>query len=102
MEEFRRRRCAVVAVVVDPPETNVAFARQLGVGLPILSDPGAATSAAYGLRHAGGGPGGQDIAYSASVLIDAEGVVRWRSITDNARVRPLPETVLAAVDALPR
>ena len=102
MDELRRRRCAVAGVVVDPVDTNATFARQLGVAFPILSDPDLAVIDAYGLRHPGAGPDGHDVAHSASVLIDAAGVVRWRSITDNVRVRPLPETVLAAVDALPR
>jgi peroxiredoxin len=57
---------------------------------------------AYGLRHAHGGPDGQDIAHSASVLIDRDGIVRWTFVTPNLRVRPLPSDVLAAIDRLPR
>jgi peroxiredoxin len=56
---------------------------------------------AYRLRHAGAGPEGNDIARSASVLIDRDGVVRWTEITRNFRVRPTPADVLAAIDALP-
>jgi peroxiredoxin len=102
MDEFRRRGCAVAGMVVDPPATNATFAHQAGVGFPILADPDLVAIDAYGLRHRGAGPDGADIAHSASVLIDADGVVRWRFVTDNFRVRPLPATVLAAVDALPR
>lgn len=56
---------------------------------------------AYGLRHAGGHEG-REVALSATVLIDAQGVVRWTSVTRNFRVRPTPDVVLAAIDALPR
>ncbi len=68
---------------------------------PILSDPGLHTADAYALRHAGGGPEGQDIAHSASVLVDGAGLVRWTFVTRNIRVRPTPADVFAAIDALP-
>jgi peroxiredoxin len=100
IEEFRRRRCVIAGVVVDPPETNAALARDVGLTYPLLADPTLRAIDAYGLRHPGAGPGGRDIAHSASVLIDADGIVRWTSVTDNFRRRPTPATVLAAVDAL--
>ena len=99
-EEFRKRHCAVAGVVVDPPEANATLARQAGLTYPILADPALTAIDAYGLRHPGGGPDGRDIAHSASVLIDADGIIRWTSVTDNIRRRPTPATVLAAVDAL--
>jgi hypothetical protein len=43
---------------------------------------------------------GKDIALSASVLIDGDGIVRWTTVGTNVRVRPTPETVLAAIDGL--
>jgi alkyl hydroperoxide reductase subunit AhpC len=56
---------------------------------------------AYGFRHASGHEG-RDIALSASVLVDGSGVVRWVSVTRNLRVRPVPDQLLAMIDALPR
>jgi len=100
IEEFRKRHCAVAGVVVDPPEANATLARKVGLTYPVLADPALTAIDAYGLRHPGGGPDGQDIAHSASVLIDAGGIVRWTSVTDNFRRRPTPAAVLAAVDAL--
>jgi peroxiredoxin len=91
----------VVAVVVDPPETNADLARDAGLSYPILADPELHAIDAYGLRHAGAGPDGHDIAHPASVLIDRDGIVRWTFVTRNFRVRPTPDTVLAAIDALP-
>ena len=80
--------------------TNAALARDAGLDYPILSDPGLHAIDAYGLRHAGAGPDGQDIARPASVLVDGAGIVRWTSVTDNFRVRPTPAEVLAVLDAL--
>jgi len=101
MDELRRRGCALAGVVVDPVETNAQLARDAGLDYPILSDPDLHVIDAYGLRHAGGHEG-NDIAHSASVLVDGQGIVRWTFVTKNLRVRPTPHDVLAAVDALPR
>jgi peroxiredoxin len=100
IDELRERRCAIAGVVVDPVEANAELARQAELDYPILSDPDLRTIDAYGLRHVAGHDG-HDIAHSASVLVDRDGIVRWTSVTDNVRVRPTPTEVLAAVDALP-
>jgi peroxiredoxin len=101
IEALRKRGCAVAAVVVDAPATNAELAHQAKLEYPILSDPELGTIDAYGLRHAGGGPDGNDISHSASVLVDRAGIVRWTFVTRNVRVRPTPTDVLAALDALP-
>jgi len=101
MAEIHERGTAVAAVVVDPVETNADLARDAGIEYPILSDPDLRMIDAYGLRHAGAGPDGHDVAHSASVLVDRDGVVRWTCVTGNVRWRPTPDVVLAAIDALP-
>ena len=99
MQELRRRGVRVFGMVVDPVETNAQLARDAGLEFPILSDPELRATDAYGLRHRDGHDG-QDIALSASVLIDADGIVRWTHVTPNLRVRPLPADILAAADSL--
>lgn len=101
MDEFRRRGIRVFGVVVDPVETNAQLAHDAGLDFPILSDPDLGTIDAYGLRHSEGHDG-EDIALSASILIDGDGIVRWSHVTPNFRVRPLPTEILAAADALDR
>lgn len=86
--------------MVDPVETNATLARDAGIGYPILSDPEFRLIDAYGLRHRDAHDG-QDIALSASVLLDRDGIVRWTYVTDNVRFRPTPDEVLAAVARLP-
>jgi len=98
-DEFHRRGCRIFGIVVDPVETNAQLVRDARLEFPILSDPDLHTIDAYGLRHRDGHDG-RDIALSASVLIDANGIVRWTHVTRNFRVRPLPAETLAAVDAL--
>jgi peroxiredoxin len=102
LSELRARGVVVAGVVVDPVATNAQLARDAGLEFPLLADPDLRTIDAYGLRHARGGPDGGDIAHSASVLIDADGVVRWVFVTRNFRVRPTVPDVLAAAAALSR
>lgn len=42
------------AASVDSPETNARFARSLGLGYPLLSDPTKETARAYGVLSASG------------------------------------------------
>jgi peroxiredoxin len=59
----------------------------------VLSDPDLTAIDAYGLRHEGGMPG-NDIARPATIIIDGDGNVVWRDITENWRVRPRPDELL--------
>ena len=102
MHDITGRGAAIAGVVVDPVATNAELAHDAGLEFPLLADPDLHMIDAYGLRHVGGGHGGVDVAHSASVLIDAEGIVRWVFVTRNFRVRPTPADVVAALDALPR
>jgi peroxiredoxin len=97
--EFTRRNSEVVAVVVDPVEQNAQVVRDLGLGYRILADPNLTVIDAYGLRH-DQGSGQPPIAHPATFLIDANGVVRWRNVTDNYRLRPRPQTIVAAIDRI--
>jgi len=90
----------VVGVSVDSPQQSRAWADENGFTFAILSDEKRAVIRAYDLVHAGGGIGGADIARPAEFLLDREGVVRWRHLTDSYRVRATPETVLKALDEL--
>jgi peroxiredoxin len=55
----------------------------------------------YGVVHEKAGVGGADIARPAEFLVDRNGIVRWRNLTENFRVRLRPEQILAAARALP-
>ena len=84
--------------MVDPVATNAEVVRDAGLEFPILSDPTLRVIDAFGLRHVAAHDG-RDIALSASVLVDADGVVRWTHLTRNVRVRPPPAEILAVLDA---
>jgi len=87
-----------VAVAVDPPELLLTTKRKLHLDHVFLSDEQGALMDAFELRQVGGNPeNGGDIPRPATILLDSKGNIIWASITDNYRVRPKPEKVLAAV-----
>lgn len=65
-----------------------------------LSDPDHAVIARYGILNPNGGDRG--IPHPATYVIDREGVVRWRDIETDYKIRPANEAILTAVRALPR
>ena len=91
----------VVAISTDSVEDNRKVVEKLGLEYPVLSDAGRETIAAYGLLHSGASIDGGDIARPATLVLDAEGVVRWRNLTENWRVRVRPDAVIGALEALP-
>lgn len=78
-------------------EKNAELAADLGLSYRLLSDPQLQAIDAYGLRHAGAGTDGQDIARPATFVIDEEGIIRWRNLTESYSQRPKADDVLAHV-----
>jgi peroxiredoxin len=89
-----------LAISVDSPEESRELARKAGYTYPLLSDPNADVIKRYGILHQGAGMAGRDIARPAEFLVDRGGVVRWRNLTGDLRVRARPEQMLAAARAL--
>lgn len=70
--------------------------KKTGYTYPLLSDPNAETIRRYDLVHKGESPSGHDIARPAEFLVDRNGIVRWRNITGDLRIRARPEEMLEA------
>ena len=89
-----------VAISVDTPEVSRKLAAKAGYTFPILSDPQTETIRRYNLLHKGAGPGGSDIARPAEFLVDSSGTVRWTNFTEDIRIRPKADEMLAAARGL--
>jgi peroxiredoxin len=76
----------------------MAQARELG--FPLLADPECAAIRAYGLLHAGAGPGGTDISIPAHLLVRRDGSIAWSFVAQRINDRPAPAAVARAIDAL--
>ena len=102
LAEFRQRGVAIVAISVDSSQDSLRLAGSEHYTFPLLSDPRAEAIQAYGILHAHGGDGGQDIARPAEFLVDPGGTIRWENLTESLIVRLHPAQALAAVDGMAR
>jgi peroxiredoxin Q/BCP len=100
LSDIRNLDGDVLAVSVDAPEQSREIVEAYGLDFPVLSDPDAEVVRAYGVLHADGGLEG-DIARPATFVIDREGRVVWRDLTDNWRVRVRPGEIVERVRAVP-
>ncbi|NOX62924.1 MAG: peroxiredoxin [Chloroflexi bacterium] len=81
MERFRRLDTVVLGVSTDSPHSHRAFAAELGLEFPLLSDFfGKHVSAAYGVLRSEG------FCERASFIIDKEGVVRYAEVHELTQV----------------
>ena len=94
IDEIQQAGAEVLAVSADPAEITREKLGSSGIEFLLLADPDLATIDAYGVRHPQGGMGGHDIARPATFLIDADGRILWRELTDNWRIRLRPERLL--------
>ena len=87
---------------------NQAIAKEKKLNVPILSDPGNAVAASYGIRHtlpedlqevylkfgldipAHNGDDSWTLPMPARLIIDSEGVVRYAEINADYTIRPEP------------
>lgn len=76
LSEFERLDAVVLGVSVDSHHANTAFAKQLRVGFPLLSDFDKRTCAAYGVLDERRGTSGR-----AVFVIDKRGTVVFRQLS---------------------
>jgi len=103
MKEMSAAGAQVLAVCVDSVEENAKVVEKMKLDFPILSDPELKAIDALGVRHddAMTAEGTRNIARPAVFILDRDGVVRWRELTDNWRVRVRPETILEQLADIP-
>jgi peroxiredoxin len=81
---------------VDPPQVSADLRRKASLTFTLLCDPNLDVIRRYGLLHAAAGPDGHDISRPAEFLVDRSGTVRWENFTEDIRVRPRADEMLAA------
>ena len=97
---FARLGTKVYAIAIQGDEELRELQEELGDNVMVLADPEGRATAAFGLIDRSPFPPGMRMARSASVYIDARGVVRYRWLTKNYRRRPTPDEVLRRIDQL--
>lgn len=92
----------VVLVSPQSDEQTRELAQRFDVRFRYLSDPGMASARRLGLVHESGVPLGipgydPDTVFPTVLVLDAAGTILFSDQTDNYRVRPEPDTILAAL-----
>ena len=84
-----------VAISVDPVDVSRDWAKRSGYTFTFLSDPKLEVIRRYDVAVED-----EEIARPAEFLLDSNGIVRWRNLTDDYYVRARPEQVLQAAKGL--
>ena len=92
--EIHAEDAEILAISIDPPEMNGRVAAKHGLTFPLLSDHNREAMDRFGLRHEDAGMEGDDIFRPAVFILDRDGRIVWRKLTDDWRVRVRPEEIL--------
>jgi peroxiredoxin len=98
--EFEDAGAAVYGVSTDSPFTLNEFRRKHDLPFALLSDYDREVVDAYGVSTDFESVGIHDLAKRAVFVVDGEGTVAYRWVTDDGSVEPDYDEVLAAVEAV--
>ncbi len=76
-------------------ERSATLAKDLKLTFPLLSDSELKIGRAFGVVDAENG-----VTWPSVFLLDGEGRVRWRDLSATYKLRPRPETIFQAIDAM--
>ncbi len=105
MDDEQQRTTQILALSVDSPDDLQKMVDRISMedgivpDFPLLSDPGHQVIDRYGLFNPAD-PKGRQITHPATFVIDTEGVVRWKMVEVNYKVRPTNEDILGALATL--
>lgn len=98
VEDIEDTGASAAAIAVTATFSQMAFAEQFGIGFPLLSDWGGRTAEAYGVRY-DVWRGHEGLAKRSVFVIDRDGIIRYRWVTDDALVLPdLDEAIAVLAD----
>jgi peroxiredoxin len=102
LDDEQKLDTQIVALSVDAPEDLQRMIERIsgddGIlpDFPFLTDPGHQVIDRYGLFNPDD-PRGRQITHPATFVIDKDGVVRWKFVEVDYRIRPTNEDVLQAL-----
>ncbi len=105
LDEEQQRTTQILAVSVDGPEDmqkmvdRISMEDQSPPDFPLLSDAGHKVIDRYGLFNPND-PRGREITHPATFVIDRQGVVRWRFVEVDYKVRPTNQDILEVLSGI--
>lgn len=102
IEKLSALGAQVAAVSVDSPFANRAFAEKNGLAFPLLSDFTRDVVNRYGIPLSNfAGMQGYVAAKRSVFILDEEGVVRYKWVSDDPAVEPNYQELAAALEKIP-
>jgi peroxiredoxin len=96
-DEFENLKVKIVAISVDDQQhARDVWDKVAQQKFTVLSDPEAQVIRKYGLRHAGG-HSDMDIALRTTLLVDPQGIEKWRRVSQSVPDIPTVDETLAKV-----
>jgi peroxiredoxin len=99
LAEYDNLNAQVLAISVDSPFAQEAWADQNDITIPLLSDFNKEVSAAYGAQYQDL-LGFRGVAKRAAFVIDKEGIVRYAEVSEDATVLPDFDAVKRCLSAI--
>jgi glutaredoxin-dependent peroxiredoxin len=99
LSNFENLGSAVVAISVDSPFSNKSFKTQSNLNFPLLSDYNKNAIKAYGIELPNfANMSGYTAAKRSVFVLDKDGIIRWKWVSDNPGVEPNYSDVRSAVE----
>ncbi|MBI3940431.1 MAG: peroxiredoxin family protein [Acidobacteria bacterium] len=104
IEQSNRTDVQILAISVDPPEDGRKMVERIRkeynaeVKFPLLEDPGHRVIDRYGLLNPAAASRG--LPHPAVFVIDKEGIVRWKFVETDYKVRATNAQILSALKSL--
>ncbi len=101
IDQFNSMNAQVIGITVDGPFAQKAWTDQNNVNYPFLSDFGREVINQYGVAFQNlAGVEGYEVANRAVLVLDQDGVVRYKWVAPNPGIEPNYDEVKAAVSGL--
>ncbi len=101
MSKFNSLNATVVGISVDPPFSNSAFKKSNNLNFPILSDYNREAVKLYGVAAENfAGLKGYTAAKRSVFILDKQGIIRYKWVSDDPRVEPNYEEIANQVAKL--
>ncbi len=99
---YNHLNAQIVAISVDSPFALARFKEEQKLNFPLLSDFNKAAIAAYGCRYESFAAETIGVAKRSAFVVDADGILRYAEVLDNAGQLPNFDAVKATLEALPK
>jgi peroxiredoxin len=99
LEGYKNLDAEVLGISVDSPFSLQAWAAKEGITIPLLSDFNKEVSATYGAQY-DELLGFIGVAKRSAFVVDKQGIIRYMSIADDAKVMPDFEAIKSCLESL--